>query len=80
MAQKPPVLRCTGTPAVHSSALLGGVPNLQVNYTTGLKPLASILNMRATGKAQTQIRNTKQESSKSGLLSLYYYLVSRIPF
>ena len=49
-----------GTPAVHSSALLGGVPNLQVNYTTGLKPLASILSIRATGKAQTHIKNTQQ--------------------
>ena len=49
-----------GTPVVHSSALLGGVPNLQVDYTTGLKPLASILSIRATGKAQTHIKNTQQ--------------------
>ena len=46
-----------GTPAVHSSALLGGVPNLQVDYTTGLKPLASILSIRIMGKAQTHIKS-----------------------
>ena len=66
-----------GTPAVHSYALLGVVPNLQVDYTTGLKPLASILNIRKAVTAQTHIRNTKQESSKSDFI--IFISLSHIP-
>ena len=66
-----------GTPAVHSSTLLGGVPNLQFLYMYGLKPLANILGIRKAVTAQTQSYTT-QVTHKSGLLSFYY--LTHIPY
>ena len=77
MTQNKPVLRCTGTPPAHSSALLGGVPNLQVDYTTGLKPLAIILSIMATRKAQTHIKSTQQKKSHNPVY--YLYLIISYP-
>ena len=45
-----------GTPAVHSSTLLGSVPNLQFVYIYGLKPLANILGIRKAVTAQPHIK------------------------
>ena len=58
-----------GTPAVHSSTLLGGVPNLQFIYIYGLKPLANILGIRKAVTAQTHIKTQNINQT-----SPFYYL------
>ena len=66
------------TPAVHSLALLGGVPNLQVDYTTGLKPLSSILSIRAMGKGT--ITYQKHTTINHAIRFIIFLFLTHIPY